>query len=818
MFGTNLGLNKFSFHFLDMLKRNLTLTIRLLLRQRIYSIINLLGLSLGMACFFVIVMFYQYQNSYDQFHTKKDHIFRLNRSINHNYGNEISRIASNTAGTLIDNITGVEKMTRLVDIQTDLQYGDIGFNKLFLYAAEDSFFEIFDFKLLAGNSKTALSDINTIVLSESLAKKYFGSESALSKIMSIVDKNGKKVDLTVSGIMKDIPPNSHLMIDALLSYSSLKSFFDEEQLDTDWSLCNTYLLLNNNINPTKVEKDVSTFILDQMPEDSSMKISFRLQALTDIFFNPTSDGGSQQGNQSLTNIFLLLGIIILLVASLNYINLATARSLKRSREVGIRKVTGATRKQLIYQFLGESILICIVAFFISLFLINLIIPYINNFSNNLYRIQLDPKMITAPKFILIATCTVVITGLLSGSYPAFVISSFLPSKSLKGERQGKGNYSTRKTLVVVQYVVSIILVISCLAIYKVFDHIKNQNFGFDNENILAINVQKLNRSSNIDEFRASLASINGIEGMSYTSKIPLSHRDDIYCRILDERTDYKNLCFVVFIDETYFDFLGINTIQNNGNDLNKEATVNGIYVNEAFIKRYGQQYALGSTIELFNNTDDKKVDFTYEIIGIVENIKLRVLEQNIEPAIFKIDREKSNYLLVQIDPKNQSKIVSSIESVFKTQNPFLVFDYTFLDDEMEFMFSMINPFAKLVYYATLFAIFIASIGLFALALFVTQQRRKEIGIRKTYGASQLNVSLLLARQFVKLVFISFLLSGPLTFFGFRWILLKFNAQLEMNWSLLVAVGAGIVILSTLTVLGQSWNAARSNPVSVLQTE
>ncbi|MCK5372444.1 MAG: ABC transporter permease, partial [Cyclobacteriaceae bacterium] len=337
----------------------------------------------------------------------------------------------------------------------ELHYGEKGFNEWYLYAADNSFFEIFDFELLAGDPNSSLSDMNSIVLSETLAKKYFGAELPLGKIMTTIDNNGQKVDIKVTGVMKDPPANTHLIFNGLLSYPTLKNFVSNERLDSDWGLSHTYLLLDENANPKAVEKQVSDLVLHQVPLEDFNTASLPLQPITEIYFNPTKDGGSQRGSELLTKIFLLVGIFILLIASLNYVNLATARSLKRSKEVGIRKVSGASKKQLVYQFIGESIFFCLASLVLALILVKLFIPTINNFSNYLYKIHLNPYFFFDPQFVLIAISTAVITGLLAGLYPAFIISSFQPSKSLKGELVGRGKISTKKVLVVAQYVVSI---------------------------------------------------------------------------------------------------------------------------------------------------------------------------------------------------------------------------------------------------------------------------------------------------------------------------------------------------------------------------
>lgn len=802
-----------------MLKNNILIAFRLLLRQRIYSAINLIGLSIGMASFLVIVLFYQYQKSYDQFITKKDRIYRINRYMRtHDMAGYISKVSYDAAGTLGNQISGIEQTLRLREFSTELTYKENSFRETYMLAADPSFFEFFDYKFIAGDPVAALNDMNTIVLNEKLAKKYFGDEPAISKYLSSVDQNGRKYDYKVTGVIKEVPPNSHLTADAIISFSSLKNHLDLNTRGKSWASCHAYVLLEEDADSEKVGAFVNQSLLEHVPEVGFEQASFRLMPLTDIYFNPGKDGGSQRGSTLLTNILLLIGVFILLIASLNYVNLATARSLKRSKEVGIRKVSGANKKQLIYQFMGESVFICLVAMLVGLFLVYLIIPYINNFSNYMYRIALNQSFLLDPTFMGIALVAAMSTGLLSGLYPSFVISSFKPAKSLKGDNVQSGKLSTRKILVVTQYVVSIFLIVCCIAIYKVFDHLRNQNFGFDEENIVAIRTDKIASPSKVDYLKNQFRMIEGVDHVAATSKVPLTHRDEHYCRIYHAKREQKDARTVIYVDENYFDLLGIDVHQSLVNPEGNGSLTNGIFVNQLFIDEYGDQYSLGNGVDLYDDNNHNKIAFTSQIIGVVGNFKDRVISPKKGPMIFKVDEEKTNYLLVRLKPENQHATIARLESSFKAQHPYLAFSFSFLEDEMNFMFAMITPFGSLVYYATLFAIIIASMGLFALALFITQQRTKEVGIRKIFGSSEFAVSMLLAKQYVRLILISFLISGPLTFYGFKWIFQKFPEQIEMSWWVLAMVAGGLVLLALATVFGQSWKVARSNPVNTLRYE
>ena len=411
-----------------------------------------------------------------------------------------------------------------------------------------------------------------------------------------------------------------------------------------------------------------------------------------------------------------------------------------------------------------------------------------------------------------------VAGLLSGVYPAMIISSFNPAKSLKGEPAVRGKISTKKTLVVAQYVVSIFLVVCCIAIYKVFNHIKNQDFGFNKENVVVISIDKINSPSKIFQLRNELALINGVEGLAATSKIPLTHRDSYSILIDDTLTNYKYQHPVIYIDDYYFDLLGIKLLEKAAGFDDEILREKGVYVNNLFMEKYGHQYALGTSFEAFNASARNEVDFSAPIIGIVSDMKNRILSPRKGPMVFKHDDAELKYLMLKLAEEKQHETIAAVQSKFKTLHPYLSSNLTFIDDEVNLMFNIISPFSKLIYYATFFAIFIASMGLFAMALFITQQRTKEVGIRKIFGSSEISVSILLARQYIKLILISFLISGPLTFYGFKWIFSLFPEKLEMSWWLLAAIGGGLVFIAIITVFGQSWKVARSNPVDTLRYE
>ena len=805
-----------------MLKNYIVHAYRHLIRQKVYSIISISGLSLGLACFLIIVLYSQFQFSYDQFHEKKDRIYRLNTFLDGSKGHgRLSYTAPFVADYIKQNIDEVEEVVRFSEMPLNLHYQDKGFQELYMVACDSQLFDVFSFKLLKGHPKKSLRDPNTIVLSESVANKYFGEEDPMDKILITYSEKGHQIPLKVTGILEDVPQNSHIQFNALISFSTVKNFVGENWYDNDWHGSHTYILLNNDADPDQVQKRIDQILVDKVPLQGYNKASLPMQPLNSIFFNPTKDGSSQRGDKRVTAILLTLGLFILFIACLNYINLSTARSLKRTYEVGIRKVLGAHKKQLMLQFLGESVFISFIALAIAFILMQVFIPHLNGFSNILYKINLQEKFLGDKSFLVIALGTTILTGIVSGIYPAMILSEFKTVKALKGSASKKGSISLRKALVIIQYVVSVVMIICSIGLFKIYHFMQTQDFGFNKDHLMSISLDGIGDDPRIKILKDQLIQYSNIDGLTVASKVPMSLRDDYSCFMKDPETDFDCRVIEIHIDENYFDVLDVPFI-TVPRSISQEFMENSIMiVNETFMDRFGEYYQPGDRVELFNyESSNKPVPYeSPEIIGVVKNFKGRnlIFEKPV-PAVYMISNRKQNYLLTRLKTEDQNGTLSSIEKTFKNIFPEQIFQYSFVDDEINQFMSIVSPFAKLIFYGTFFAIFISSMGLFALALFTTQQRTKEIGIRKVFGATVHSVSIQLVKQFIKLVLISFLIAGPITFFGFRRILQILPEKIVLHWTLLFVIGIGILLLAIGTVLFQAWIAAKSNPVVTLRYE
>jgi len=700
-----------------------------------------------------------------------------------------------------------------------MEYQGNKFRENYTYLADDNVFDVFSFKMKAGHARTGLSQPNNVFLSEDAVTRLFGADDPIGKEISVIYDNSK-VPLRVAGVFENIPQNSHILIDYMISYSTYPQFHDNDWYVDNWYASHTYILLDPKANTASVEASITKLVDNYIKLDLFESYRLVLQPITDIYFNFMSDGGSQRGSDIATNMFLILGFFILFIASLNFINLSTARSIRRAHEVGLRKVLGARRKQLVGQFLGESMLISAMAAVISVFIMKLLIPLLNSYSNIMYTVNLDIDFIDNWQFLIIIIATFLAVGFLSGLYPAFALSGFSPISAFKQAR-GSSALGFRKVLVVFQYSFSVVLIFLSLGLYKLFSNLKTQDMGFEKEHLVALTIDQEASLERLTELKIAISKLEGVQSVASSSKIPTSLRNDNSINMIDPETNILSSTSIVFIDKDYVETIGLELLKKQVDlyqDIENRKDI--CLANEAFIRKFGDQYSVGDNIIYKANKNyavDEKED-TYQIAGIVNDFRHRDIAFLIGAALFVVDDQQSNYLMVRLNPGDHGETLTSIHGIYQEIIPDQFFEYTFIDDEMAVFIGIFSPFADLMFYATVFAIMIASMGLFALALFTTQQRVKEIGIRKVFGSSEMRLSSLLSGQFVKLVLIGFVISGPITYWGMRFLLSQVPQKVEFDFFLFISVGVGIFLVSLLTVAGQSWRVASFHPAETLHNE
>ena len=799
-----------------MIRHYLVIAIRTLLRNKFLTFINIVGLVIGITAFVLISMYVFDELSYDRFHEKSDRIYRVSTISHLPQEDRTTAMSPPLMGQwLIDNFPEVENMIRMERSTRSLKYKDISVPSTELWYADSSLFNIFSFHLLKGNPKKALAEPYSIVISESTAKKYFGEEDPYGKIMMITDT----IPLTVTGIMEDIPMNSHLKADVIVSRSTIAVMTGDVTYDKEWFLTviYTYVLLNNKNDVKALEAKIKPVIEKyNMSERNARKVNIThdvmLQPLTDIHLRSHlySEVGVN-GNITYVYLFLLVGILVLLIACANYINLSTARSLHRAKEISMRKIIGAKRKQLVTQLLGESFLTTLVSFVVAMIAVRLLIPAFNVFSGK--SIGFNPFMQPVPMAITI--CTFLIVSVVSGCYPAFFMSSFPPIKTLKNRTAGsKQNILIRKGLVVFQFTVSIVLIISVIVIFRQMDYMQNRNLGLNKEQIVEIRLRQhvWPKQALIKE---EMLKVPGVEGGAATNFSYSTRLGDTPVRPEGAQKDDYSPESVICTD---FDFVNTFDVQLvAGRNFSKEHWTDqyeSLLVNESAVKHFNWESpakAVGK--EIFLPLYGK----TGKVIGVVRDFNFASLHVNVRPLIVHIF---SNYrfLAIKIAAEEVPETIRLVKEKWESFQLDTPFEYSFMDEDFEKLYRTENQTQTIIGLLSEIAIAIACLGLFGLASFTAEQRMKEITIRKVLGANVMQITKLLSKDFILLVMISFAISVPIAWIVLRNWLDSFSYKTGIPFWVFLVGGFCSLFVAVCTVSFQSIKAAMANPVDSLRGE
>ena len=793
-----------------MIKNYLKLAFRNLWKHRTFSIINILGLTIGMTACFLIFLYISFELSYDSFNSKADRTYRVVADIKTptetlNAGGPAWAVPPFAKHEFPE----VEAFTRLAQDNVLIRKGEIKFQEENAMWADSSLFQIFDFKLTQGNPQTALKEPFSIVFSETAAKKYFGNENPIGQSLLIT---GDALPAKVTGIMKDIPENSQVKTDVFLSMSTVTQKFNAN-LDSQWGNygAQAYLLLTPNTNAKALEKKFPAFL-----EKYNGKEMKEMQMYPTIFFEPLKDvylrstrNGSKTGNINNVYIFSIIAIFILVIACINFVNLTTARSSERAKEVGIRKVTGALKSQLTRQFIGDSLLLCFIAFLLSVGLAALLLPSFNHLAGK----TISEGIFSNWKNVTILFIAAMAIGLLAGVYPALVLSSFKPVTVLKGRfATGTRGILLRKGLVVAQFTISIALITGTIIVYNQMKYMRNQDLGFSKDQMLVIDTQGDKAK---DALKQAVTSVPGVKSVSLTGSVPGGNNPGAYSEIENIKGDLQiaNLD-VYFVDFDYIPQFKMKMLA--GRPFSKEFatdTTQAMVLNEAAVKLLGYsspQQAIGKRFKQWGREG--------KIIGVVKDFHFRSLQTVIKPLSMRIEPEGCSLLAVNISANNAKSTIAAIENKWKTMVPTRPFSYFFLDEFFDRQYRAEERFGKLFLNFAILAILISCLGLLGLASYSTMQRTKEIGIRKVMGASVSNIVNLLSKDFLKLVLLSFVIATPLAaYFMYKW-LQDFAYKTNMDWWIFAVSGIIAVFIALFTVSFQAIKAAITNPVKSLRTE
>ncbi|MGS2738563.1 ABC transporter permease [Sinomicrobium sp. M5D2P17] len=799
-----------------MISNYFKIAFRNLWRHRNFSLLNIGGLTIGMTAGFLIFLYISYELGFDGFHSKGDRIYRVVTDLKTpSDENKWSLSSWAFAPHLYKEFPEIESAARITPFGSAFQKGTTSFMEDETIAADSTFFRIFDFKLLQGDQKTCLQKPFSIVLSQSTAKKYFGDQNPVGQTLEGTFFE-KEYPVTVTGVMEDFPVNSHIQANIILSVSTIIENLDQKSdLDNQWINFNpfTYVLLGNDADFRTLEQKFPDFTERKIGEKmkaNKLFLTLKLEPFEKIHLW-TDRGAHDHDRGNIKNIYIfgIIAVFTLLIACINFVNLTTARSVERAREVGVRKVIGAGKKQLRLQFIGESVIISLLALLITIGTTYLLLPYFNRLADKI----ITPDFAFSPSHIIILLCTALCIGILAGIYPAMVLSSYKPVKVLKG------NFSTgfkgvllRKTLVVFQFSISIALIIGTIVIYHQMHFMHNMDLGFKKDQILVLTP---GFSSKNETLKQSMQNLPGVLSASLSSSVPGESNAIAYSSIENRTGDMQQTSLATyFIDFNFIKQFDLKIIA--GRSLSPEFatdTTEAMLVNEKAVKAFGYDSPEDIIGKRFDQWEQQG-----RIVGVVNDFNFNSLRSDINPLAFRIEPKQYYDLALQVSTENLPQTIATIEAKWKQHFPKKPFDFFFMDEFLDKQYRSEERFGQLFLNFAVLAIIISCLGLLGLASYSVLQRKREIGIRKVVGASVPRIVNLLSKEFIWLVVIAFLIASPLVWLGMHYWLQNFAYRIDIQWWIFATGGGLALFIALATVSFHAVKAAMANPVKSLKTE
>jgi putative ABC transport system permease protein len=793
-----------------MIKNYLLLAVKNLRKQKLFSLINLLGLTVGITCCLMIFLFIMNEFSYDNFHKNGKYIYRVYRVANRDgEKTNIPYLSAPYATALMTDFP--EAVTKAVRVMPDndlISYKNVSFNEKNVYLADSNFFELFDFPLLKGNRATVLKETGSIVITSSAAKKYFGTEDPIGKVVEF----NKKLQLKVTGIAKDVPVNSHLNFDFVVPISNfrLAPWFNQWPNNSMF----VYVQLSPSTDPKKLINRFPRFMDKYMGKyyaESGFKMDLTINPFNKIYFEDTTPFDNvKHGSKKMVYIFMSIALLILFIACINFVNLATARASDRSKEVGLRKVMGAVRKQLIGQFILESILFATCSTVLSL----IILPFLMPAYTNLLGYSL-PSIWNSPWLYVFLLGVILIVGLLAGSYPALLLSSFSPIQSLKGKlRVGKTGSFFRKALVVFQFGISVLLIISITVMMSQMSYVQNMDLGFNKDQSMIIRLDNGQIWDKKIQFKNELRNIPAVESVSLMSGEPGGFHD-IYSFQSESKPTEKLMLNTEFADFEFVKTLGLKIIA--GRDFSPQFRTDSS--ESVIINRTGATF-LGYTPELAIGKwilDIQRDSLRRHIIGVVEDYHYLSLKEPIGPLVISTSDDR-RLALVKLKTSQIQSTIQQIKSRYEAIAPDYPFEYNFLNEEFNQLYKSEISQQSILSLFSFIAIFIACLGLFGLASYTAVKRTKEIGVRKVLGSSVQKIVVLLSKDLLKPVLLGSIIAVPAGYFAMVKWLQNFHYRISIQWWMISLAVIISVIIALFTVSIQAIKAAIANPTKSLRTE
>ncbi len=797
-----------------MLKNNIKISVRSLWKHKLTTVLNVLGLTIGISCFMIIMIWVNNEKSFDSFHSKADRIYRISNTFT-SESEQFSQAPSGPAlGAQLHKLYAqVENGVRVGNNSAQIRVGDNNYFENNMAIVDASFSEVFDFKVLRGVPSDFFKEINSLVITESIAKKYFGSDDPIGKLVTM----DGQFPMTITGLMEDPPSNSQIQFDMLISMEFVKSNWNQPNMDDNWGggWFHTYLLLEDGVDPKVLQEDITRFIKDKLTwfTERNMSYAYFLQPIKSIHLesNLRYDFGNNGSTQNVS-IFTAVAIIVLLLACINYINLTTANAVKRSKEIGIKKVMGALRKQLFAQYLVESVLVVLFATALSIGIVYLSLPQFESFIG--YTIPFEPGTV----LIGIVVMSVIILGVVSGLFPAATISSFKSLDVMRGKlSSGSKGGRIRKALVIFQFTATVILIISIITVSRQMNFILNQDLGMATHEVIAINfrgIQEVRDNSQVLTDR--LLENPQIKAVSFQRRAyPVGGLSNGTTMVeTGDGNKVSSSLYHMWVDTEFDDAFGLEMVA--GRFFSKDFptdTLQAIVVNEAAVESFGwgqPEDAIGKEMGGQN---------VRRVIGVVKNFNFEGLHKQVE-ALRILPALGNNYgtMAIRADLSNPYDLLRSIEDTWAEINPTVPLDYSFMNDDIKDQYETVFSFRSIFFFFSTLSIVIACLGLFGLATSATNQRIKEIGIRKVLGASTSGLIQMISTDFLKLVVLSSILAAPIAWYGMEEWLSSFAYRISVSWIYFVGAGILAVLVSMLTVSYQAIRAAYSNPTKSLRQE
>lgn len=803
-----------------MFRNYLKLAIRNLVKHKGYSLIGIFGLAFGMTFFLLLMVLIQYHQSMDSFHKNKDDIYLVYRECGTEHGLEKkANTGLSLAPLLTENFQGIKNSVRFTRFAGSIRNEHNNFSEDVIFA-DASVFKVFSFSLTTGNPETVLIEPYTMVITEDMARKYFDDENPIGRVVTFkMSRFNKNIDFKITGILDAIPGNSHMKFKFLASYPTLYATMDNYFLyDNQESQTLTYIQLDEKINLALIEKLFFDIKDNYTSNENYNSLSLKLKPLLNIYLDSNDLNGfffSRGGSvKLLLTMFTVLSLFILLSACINFMNLSTAQATSRAMEVGLRKSIGGQKKQIIIQFLGETLVFSYLAILFAFLFLEIILPFYNSFTGLELKINYFSNFSFLISMITIAT----FTGLIAGIYPAVFMSRYEPSRIMKGIVPGGSHSGFRKSLIVFQLVISVIFIFGTITILNQIDFLEKKEIGFDKEHIVVLPIKDKVARQKYDVIKSELLKNSGIIKVAAASQVPFVNSQR---GVKVKSGGVENIEMgIVYTDSDYLETLKTSLIEGGYPYRKSAAAANqDILINESAYAKLNLQTSFDKTVYIYSEKDETKIPLGEgQITGVVKNYIFRNFQQHVQPLLFKVDMEHVEYILFRINGQLIKSSLDAIKETFFTFAPEQPFDFFFLEDKVEQSYRFFQNFGSIVSFFSIIAILLSSLGLFGLAIYDAKRRIKEIGVRKVFGASMLQILSLLSKRYLLLILIGNLIALPLAGILMNKALQVFIYRIDLGPALFIY---SILISVIIVLFSISWQAIRSanaNPVESLKYE